>query len=776
MTKKRSKKNKKKKSYQGLRHTIEQKIGRIILEKINHTRDESSGPIMIPPIPDSKFIDKLPEGDLEGQNVQEKEHQDAYEAEVRLYRSLEDIEGNYIVIHQLEFTHEQYTALVGEHFCDKKRCKNGQKDHLCHKEPNEIEGECDMVVVGENFVIVFEVKGLKLQDAKLDTHRLKGCCESALMQRKRMKKLAQSIEPSMMIFQFTIFPNVSIGNVEDIYLKDETVLFEEDLVIIESTIHCCQELASLPIVTKISGEKLLCCLIGLWCIEKDGKWNLWKSSLTWCVLDIDQKLRDALVTRKSIDIDNLQNNSSKGGKAKAMKKNYPKNPGMFEAPKLFQDYLKINCLTQGQLDIFNCRERFLWVEGPAGAGKTVAMLGKIFEIVKDKTVFRRILLILPGCRTNPITLRHTMLLLTSKLTTCTIVWYDYSNVYGDMIFKVTSAHAYLSEQLSHCTTSQVIILVIKNIYISKDFHNIFTSFDHVFMDDYQVLADLVLYEFIMKQKWIKIMGNILSEGLIPLVKSNERDGPSLWVFCDEGQALFNNGSHTPLLDRPYKAFEVLINDFKSPFLTQVSLTINLRNTLELSSLLSIMRRNCTVMKSTGAIPLNVPLNISEQKLGHILRGTKPVFFIMKDDNIATIDSIVSQELLKLTGFNRKNLDIALPIIAYDYKKSLSTAFEFVLNLHNIRVIDGQACVSAEWPVAICLHRFLPYGDKIFLLDGSEDYEVSSHCMTQLYLALSRARVHCIVILYGYIAKICEDTDRFLSELKQRRDICKVIEL
>ena len=770
-------KNKKKKSNAGLRNTIEEKIGRKILEKVNQTRGETTGPIMIPPIPDSRFIDKLPEGELEGRNVQEKEHQDSYEAEVKLYRFLEDIERNCIVIHQLEFTHEQYTALVGEHFCDKKRCKNGQKDHLCHKEPSEIEGECDMVVVGENFVIFIEVKGLKLQNTNLDALRLKGCCESAVMQRKRMKKLVQSIEPLMMIFQFTIFPNVSIDNVEDVYLKDETVLFEEDLVIIGSTIHCCQELASLPTVAKIVAENLLCCLLGLWCIDKDGKWNILKSSLTWCVMELDQKLRDALVTRKSVDAKNTKK-SSKRGKSKTMKKKiYPVNPGMFEAPKLFQDYLKINCLTQGQLDIFNCKERFLWVEGPAGSGKTVAIMGKIVEIVKNKDVFQRILLILPGCMTKLITLRHHRLLLQLKLTTCTIVWCNYSGVKGDMKTKVGAAHAYLSEQLRH-TTSQVIILVITSIYIFKDFYNIFTSFDHVFLDDYQVLADFLLCEFIRDGKWIDMMGNILSDGLIPLAKNNETDGPSLWVFCDEGQALFNNGSHSPLLDRPYKAFEVLINDFKSPFLTQVSLTINLRNTLELSSLLSIMRRNCTVMKSTGAIPLNVPLNILEQKLGHILRGTKPVFYIMKDENTAAIESIVAKELSKLSGFITKTPEVAvaLPIIACDFRKSLSTAFESELKLNGIQLINVQSCVSVEWPVVICLHRFLPYGDKIFLLDGSEDYEVSSNCMTHLYVALSRARVHCVVILYDYIAEICDGTDRILSELKQRRDICKVIEL
>ena len=77
--------------YTGLRDTIEKKIGRQILERIDQTRDASSGPTMIPPIPVSKFIDKLPDGELVGRNITEKKLQESYKAEVKLYRSLEDI-------------------------------------------------------------------------------------------------------------------------------------------------------------------------------------------------------------------------------------------------------------------------------------------------------------------------------------------------------------------------------------------------------------------------------------------------------------------------------------------------------------------------------------------------------------------------------------------------------------------------------------------------------------------------------------------------------------
>ena len=50
------------KSHTGLRKKIEETIGRNILKEFCQKRESgASGPIMIPPIPDSKYIDKLPE-------------------------------------------------------------------------------------------------------------------------------------------------------------------------------------------------------------------------------------------------------------------------------------------------------------------------------------------------------------------------------------------------------------------------------------------------------------------------------------------------------------------------------------------------------------------------------------------------------------------------------------------------------------------------------------------------------------------------------------------
>ena len=97
-------------SHSGLRKKIEGAIGRQILLQYCQIRDESSGPIMIPPIPDSKFVDKLPKDMvLQGQ--------DGYEAEVKVFRCFEELRRKVIILHQLEYTHEQYSAFLPCHPC-----------------------------------------------------------------------------------------------------------------------------------------------------------------------------------------------------------------------------------------------------------------------------------------------------------------------------------------------------------------------------------------------------------------------------------------------------------------------------------------------------------------------------------------------------------------------------------------------------------------------------------------------------------------------------------
>ena len=643
----------------GLRNTIEHKIGKQIMDRLNQNKDKETRPTMLPPIPDSKFIDKLPDGVLEGQNIREKEHQDAYEAEVKVYRCLEDIKQNYLVLHQLEFTHEQYSAFVGEHFCDRKICKKGEEKHLCHK---QIEGECDFVVVGDNFIAVLEVKGLSLSSTDEDKHKFEGCCETAFLQRKRIGDLIRSINISVMIFEFTIFPNIST---DEIHVKDETILFMEDLQLIGLIIEACEEFAILSNVSNTAKDKLYRCLPGLWCMDQEGKWDTNKCSLTWCIQDIDKKLRRALVTRRSVDTDKLTDSSKKG---KAKKRKYPENPEMVEAPKIFRDYLNINCLTKDQLDVFNSTARFLWMEGPAGSGKTIVMLGKIIQIVQNEAPTGRILAIIPGNAMSAAIKQHLELL--KNIADCTMIKYEYYKLKGDISFKVAAAQKSLLEQLSK-TTSQIVLVGIFDTLVEDYFimYSIIKSFDYVFVDDYQTLLDKLQQEIHMDcsgTSWYQ--QNILKVFLCIV----EESATTLWVLSDEGQAEFNNilppSVAKCVISDPevLKSFRVEnIKDFsvhlKNHFQIQMLDPVNLRNTMEICALSSFIRNQSNNAKAAN-FPGQIKLvDISEQNTGHVIRGPIPVIYLLKDSDPDAIKRLLAKELSKLRGSDNglDNKDIAV---------------------------------------------------------------------------------------------------------------------
>ena len=77
--------------------------------------------IMFPRAPHQKYIDLYPDQDGPGQSFQgDRFHQTNYEAEVKVFRALENLNENLIVIHSAEYTHYQY--YLGDSSHNKKQC------------------------------------------------------------------------------------------------------------------------------------------------------------------------------------------------------------------------------------------------------------------------------------------------------------------------------------------------------------------------------------------------------------------------------------------------------------------------------------------------------------------------------------------------------------------------------------------------------------------------------------------------------------------------------
>ena len=783
---------------------------------------------MIPPIPKSNFFEKIPEDDLDEQATSFRQLQDGFNAEMKVFRSFEDLKSDeIIVIHQLEYTNEQYSSFLPEHKFDKKSKSNKH-------------GETDFVVIGINFVAVFEVKGLnvlkissrddleaccskltsmccvrrqqrEISKREENNLKLKGCCEDAVRQRTRMVNLVKNINSSVDVYQFTIFPNISKDDVDKRYLTDKTLVFSEQLNDFTSFFN-----------ENIPQDPFLCrdmrlikrSLLGLWCINQDNKWDVTSCSLLECILNVDEELKRALVTRQSVD-EFKRATSSKKGKKK--QKKYPRNDDIVPAPDLFRHYLNINCLSKSQMDVFNCNEELVWIDGPAGSGKTISMLGKIIQLAlnatssQDTYIKKRILLIMVGFEDSPAVRRnHEILSNIDDSIVCEIILNENTLSETEDLLEPQPSKPYVDQFSS--SSSTIIILVVQpdtGIFIREE---MLSQFKHIFFDDFQFIADRIIY--------------MNSDSRITFtfffICAWKKFGACLWFLCDDGQSPRNvfepldktksnrdpsltghlreippSDMHYPPMSykrigrmnfaipethgklQQFDRYEGLSYFSRSHnMFTTFSFSVNLRNTFEISTVLSIIRKHyediSTDLKGlkydgeievTGEAESSIYYHLIPQTGGHFLRGTRPIIYLIQGANFK---DILELEVKRLKGPKSclRNKDVTVVSDGHvDSLKHLRIGWD--LKEDHIDMYDLDSCMSAEWPALVSVQRHDPISCR------------ESYCCSffpNLYIALSRARVYGSILLYNYDPDSCSYTEDLLSELRQRSDVCKVVDI
>ena len=99
--------------------------------------------------------------------------------------------------------------------------------------------------------------------------------------------------------------------------------------------------------------------------------------------------------------------------------------------------------------------------------------------------------------------------------------------------------------------------------------------------------------------------------------------------------------------------------------------------------------------------------------------------------------------------------------------------------NEIMMMWNGHCTSAEWPAVIYIHTCRTIiKDKIYTLsDKSEKKVTLSDTIPELYTGISRARVYSATIMRDYNAtNICKYDEQLIEELKQRRDVCRIVEV
>ena len=199
-------------------------------KKIHDTycSDNDNHPIMLPRAPEQKYIDQIsPDQDQPGCSFErDRRQQSNYEAEVKVYRALENLDENLIVLHNFEFTHYQYHLGDPSHSienCDRARArgadkispahvKKKQKLMTCGEKADNTEGECDFVVIGPNYFVIIEVKnmsdmGAHQQGLADEKKKAEDPFQKSLDKREKMVTIIERFSKDLTVIQFTALPN-----------------------------------------------------------------------------------------------------------------------------------------------------------------------------------------------------------------------------------------------------------------------------------------------------------------------------------------------------------------------------------------------------------------------------------------------------------------------------------------------------------------------------------------------------------------------------------------
>ena len=454
-------------------------------------------------------------------------------------------------------------------------------------------------------------------------------------------------------------------------------------------------------------------LLAIWCTDKD-KFIKEKCSLAHCVITIDEKLRSGKFTFRS------------------------KNPSVIQAPAAIKNFIGVSNLTLQQYTLFNSCENLLWINGPAGTGKTVILCSKIIQIVKANE--GDVVVLIRFCGEGNIR--------TSQYQDA----FKKADIrYLEILAVSESTHtpSNMNVQISNAkSTFQVIIVEVAGYvsltWLSQTLNLL--QYYHVFVDDIQVV---MVYDKSLDQ--YKELCEIIQQ----IAKSN-----TVYIACDIAQYCFANEDGD--------IFDIAISLMKYLLPSQLkTLSKNLRNTCDLSNISTVLRNQFIEYYSEGKVfPETLEalrFLLPEQLPGHFIHGPKTVLHILKTaDNSLTV-SVLSNELYKLYKkdvLNYCDITIVYDNLANDLINLVSKNLEELCDTNEtIRLLEGVDCLSAEWPAVIVLHEVRE--GKI-----TDDLET-------LYLKVTRARVYCAVLLFAEKGKTFKYKP-MLGLLDKLKDYAQVI--
>ena len=246
----------------------------------------------------------------------------------------------------------------------------------------------------------------------------------------------------------------------------------------------------------------------------------------------------------------------------------------------------------------------------------------------------------------------------------------------------------------------------------------------------------------------------------------------VWVVCDTIQSGFCVDAQP--VSEPTKSLARFFNDELSSS-QLVHLSKNLRNTSDISNTLSIIRDQIieqTYLESNLVYNDFVPF----QKPGHYIHGPKSVIHLLTNFNKELIKSILTKELHELFHDDticKNELGMAYCSKDVDTLSLLEDGIFKTTGIIKPRML--RKTYSKEWPAFIFLQTLQDHVIDIIPTAMSEEgfEEKGSKDSQHLYLAMSRARIKCIVIMFPMDGFIVDDYFRMNDLLEKLKDSIEI---
>ena len=668
-------------------------------------------PIMLPPAPSQTYIDiylDQEEGPSSSKYRQEKRLQADYETEVKVYRALESLEDqDIVVLHGFEYTHHQYRLFDTDHVRQScMKCKNA----------SNTEGECDFIVISKNYFAIIEVKNIPhYKDEEITEVRTKELFGSLIKSQEQGEKTKSFIENIMkqvdslqcQILMFSAFPNTNREQYQEMVGYQNRIIFAEDFL---NFSNWWQNNVLDKVLENMTDmrltEEVKYVMVAIWCTDKKDCDQL-KCSLGKCIEDTDEELKKGKITFSS---------KKRPPNSNVIKATKIEGANMINGINIFRDIIGVENLTAEQYDAFNRDQNLFIINGPAGSGKTILLLAKIIQLIKSNEENRVVLFTFTSKESYQ---RCQAILQRAEISNTAIdriQFYDKNT--NSMVQSISESRR----------TNQVVLVNITDPLSelsqqTKSFGDVLVklicSNTHVFVDDIQGQ----LYHFLQSAEY-------MFKRFKELSTTNR-----VWIACDLTQITVANANKDPFYSQPFT--------LQMPPENRVTLSLNLRNTYDLAGILSKIREQlveCIPKTEIRDIDIVFPL----LKPGHMIHGPRTTLHVIEKkvdrNDMSLIDRITTKELNKLLNTDGScSFDIGLvhqlhitnmsketfPMLSRRVEEQPRTT------KNRIQFCEGYYCYSAEYPAVVVI----------------KDHGPNLQDKAPLHLLMSRARVYCSVILF-----------------------------